>query len=269
MLCTRARMFAFSLIAVAAASGCRAYDESLLQSNRMHGVRGTGSSSSDDASSDAAVSDASSVSGDAGESSDSGEGSLKLDSGWESDRRGSMGESAADAAAAGSGANTAGSGGAAEAGGGGGSGGTAGAAGGSSAQAGAGGMPATAVPCTDANGRVWESNGHCYFPLSVMNSWYVSRDRCHELGAHLVSISSAEEQVFVSTLVGSTPRWTGLARFGAPAFSWVDGESMTYENWEAGAPTQMSEAAVAVRTDTYLWFDAAVSEPHAALCERQ
>jgi hypothetical protein len=101
-----------------------------------------------------------------------------------------------------------------------------------------------------------------------MNTWFVSRDRCRELGAHLVSISSAAEQGFVSGMVGAGPRWTGLSRFGAPAFSWIDGESMTYENWEAGAPNQKNEAAVAVRNGTFLWFDVQVSEAYAAICER-
>jgi hypothetical protein len=126
-----------------------------------------------------------------------------------------------------------------------------------------------AVACTDAGGQVWRDNGHCYFPLSVMNSWFVSRDRCHELGAHLVSISSAAEQTFVSSLIGSAPRWTGLSRFGAPAFSWIDGESMTYENWEPGAPNQTTEAAVAMRNATFLWFDDKVSQAYSAICERQ
>ena len=125
------------------------------------------------------------------------------------------------------------------------------------------------VACTEANARVWRDNGHCYIPLTVLSSWYVSRDRCRELGAHLVTISSAEEQSFVSTVVGSATRWTGLSRFGAPAFSWIGDEPVTYENWEAGAPNVMGEAAAVLRTDTFRWFDAAVTQTHAPLCERQ
>jgi hypothetical protein len=112
-------------------------------------------------------------------------------------------------------------------------------------------------------------NGHCYFPLSVMNSWYVSRDRCRELAGHLVSITSKEEQAFVSALVGSAPRWIGLSRFGAPQFSWIDGESMTYENWEEGAPKLVSEAAVALRNETFRWFDDDVKVLYGAVCERE
>lgn len=185
-----------------------------------------------------------------------------------------------DAGADDSGAPAAGSGGGPEAGSGGagtgaagtGAAGVAGSQAGEGAAAGVSGSsgPAPALaPCTDANGRNWNVNGHCYFPLTVANSWYVSRDRCRELGAQLVSITSAEEQSFVATLVGASPRWTGLSRFGAPAFSWIGGEGVTYENWEPGTPNVMGEAAAVIRNETYLWFDAAVMQSFAALCERQ
>jgi hypothetical protein len=69
--------------------------------------------------------------------------------------------------------------------------------------------------------------------------------------------------------VGSATRWLGLARFGAPAFSWIGGEAVSYENWEPGAPNVAGEAAAVLRNDTYLWFDAAVNAAHAPLCERR
>jgi hypothetical protein len=125
------------------------------------------------------------------------------------------------------------------------------------------------VSCSDADALMWIGNGHCYFPLAETNTWFVSRDRCNELGAHLVTIGSAPEQAFVNELVGSTSRWIGLARFGAPAFTWVDGEQMTFENWESGAPKLMSEAAAVIRSDTCLWFDDSVKNAHPPLCERE
>lgn len=269
-------MLAVFLGGVAMAGGCRAYDASLLASERSAGQKAASHHSERDAAAelvDAAASDAASVARarDAGVDASESPQMPSDTGGSESDASVLVRE---DAAEAGSGAGASGasgaSGAAGEAGGGGGGG--VGVAGGSSEQAGAaamGGTPVVAVPCTDAGGRTWEDNGHCYFPLSVMNSWFVNRDRCRELGAHLVSISSATEQAFVTGLVGTGPRWTGLSRFGAPAFSWIDGESVTYENWEAGAPNQKSEAAVAVRNGTYLWFDDKVSQAYAALCERQ
>jgi hypothetical protein len=129
-----------------------------------------------------------------------------------------------------------------------------------------GGEPAA---CGDANAKLWSGNGHCYFPLTEMNTWFVNRDLCNKVGAHLATIGSASEQSFVNTLVGSASRWIGLARFGAPAFTWIDGEEMTFENWEAGAPNQTVEAAAVIRNDTWLWFDDSVKQARPALCERE
>jgi hypothetical protein len=116
---------------------------------------------------------------------------------------------------------------------------------------------------------VWSSNGHCYFPLASAGSWNTSRDNCSNAGAKLVTITSAGEQAFVGTLVGATSRWIGFSRFGAPAFSWVTGEAVTYTNWESGEPNASGEAAALIRTGTFGWFDGAVSEAHTAICERQ
>jgi hypothetical protein len=267
MLCSRARMLAVLLGGAATASGCHAYDGSLLSSQRSYGQKSASERSDSGAvvdAMDAAASDASSVSPPrTWDGSEDAPDSSPIVPGSESDASVLTRDAAVDEAGSNAGAGG-------EAGGGGA--GSGGMAGGSSTQAGAaavGGTPVVAVACTDAGAQVWETNGHCYFPLSVMNSWFVSRDRCRELGAHLVSISSPAEQAFVNGLVGTGPRWTGLSRFGAPAFSWVDGESVTYENWEEGAPNQKTEAAVAVRNGTFLWFDDGVSQAYAAICERQ
>jgi hypothetical protein len=175
-------------------------------------------------------------------------------------------------AAAGNNADHTGSGGIAAAGAGGagnsaghaGSGGTAGAAG---ANAGAGGA-ADGGGCDEPDGRVWSGNGHCYFALSALDSWNVSRDGCNQRGAQLVTITSADEQAFVANMSDGTTRWIGLSKFGAPAFSWIDGEALGYTNWESGAPKVSGEVAAALRDGTQRWFDDSVSATHDALCER-
>jgi hypothetical protein len=96
----------------------------------------------------------------------------------------------------------------------------------------------------------------------------VSRDNCSGAGAKLATITSAAEQAFVGSLVGATSRWIGLSRFGAPAFSWISGEAVTYTNWEATEPNASGEAAALIRTGTLGWFDVLVTESHPAICER-
>lgn len=255
--CHSMRVLRWGAVLVLAA--CHAYDEGLLASK--HSQRG-----------DAARGGKREHEADGGERGDasaSPDASAPRDAG-EGDDAGSAPSDAAGAGAAGSGAAgsaqpAAGSGGTAGQASGAGSAGNAGMSSGANA-----GAPGPApVACTEANARVFRDNGHCYIPLSVASSWYVSRDRCRELGAHLVVISSPVEQTFVATVVGSVTRWTGLSRFGAPAFSWVNDEPVTFENWESGAPKLNGEAAAALRTDSYLWFDAAVTESYAPLCERE
>lgn len=128
--------------------------------------------------------------------------------------------------------------------------------------------PLGAAPCPETAGKTWNDNGHCYFPLNVAYSWYVSRDTCRESGAELVTITSEQEQAFVATLVTAEPRWTGLARFGTPAFKWITGEAAVFENWEMGAPSSLTEHAALLRPGTGRWFDDGVTATHLVLCER-
>ena len=91
------------------------------------------------------------------------------------------------------------------------------------------------------------------------------------MGAQLVTITSAEEQDFVSTLVGQSTRWSGLSRFGTAGFSWITAERVTYENWESGSPSIGGvevDVAVVIRNETNKWFDVKADQQHAALCER-
>ncbi len=131
------------------------------------------------------------------------------------------------------------------------------------------GVPPNPAPCTEAGGSVWPDNGHCYFALRLPTTWFMSRDQCMSLGAHLAVLTSEREQAFVATLVTEAPRWLGLARFGAPAFSWVNGEAVSYENWERDAPSRRTEAGVALHHETHKWFDDSVNQAYGPLCERE
>lgn len=173
---------------------------------------------------------------------------------------GSAGHAAGSGDSAGSAGSTGGSGGSA---------GSAAGSGGSAGSAAGSGGSASAASCSEPGGAVWSGDGHCYFLLSAQSSWSVSRDDCGAAGAHLVTISSAEEQSFVGGIAGSSTSWIGLAKFGAPSFSWYNGEAFDYTNWAFNEPNQSGEAAVALQSDTHAWIDDAVSANHAALCERE
>jgi hypothetical protein len=84
--------------------------------------------------------------------------------------------------------------------------------------------------------------GHCYFSLGETKDWPGAKDGCAAKGAHLVVITSSDEQTAVQA-VGSGERWIGLSRMDPvtditdPAnFTWITGETKSYENWVDGEP---------------------------------
>jgi hypothetical protein len=116
------------------------------------------------------------------------------------------------------------------------------------------------VPCTVGNYPVqWRAseggNGHWYdqrvwtgpATLLQINAWYVAN-----LGAHVVTLSSAGEDAFVYQRVNLRPTGSMPAAYSilggyqdasAPDYSepaggwrWITGEPMTYLNWGAGLP---------------------------------
>jgi hypothetical protein len=129
-----------------------------------------------------------------------------------------------------------------------------------------------AVPCTEPGALTWSQNGHCYFRLQGQpKDWPTQRDACVAAGAHLVTITSQEENDFVRQLVSGQDRWIGLRRpqAGEP-FSWVTGELVSYTAWDAGEPNETGEACARLRANTnpQTWADRPCNQTFGAICER-
>jgi hypothetical protein len=104
---------------------------------------------------------------------------------------------------------------------------------------------ANATPVT------WAGNGHRYDVItggSVIN-WDQARLLAEGMGGHLVTITSAEENTFVASLVSSQGTndlqryWLGGYQAPLPCgteplgcWAWVTGEAWTYTNWAGGEP---------------------------------
>lgn len=124
------------------------------------------------------------------------------------------------------------------------------------------------VTCTEPGGKMYE--GHCYFPTMPRN-WTNSRDTCTMYKAHLVTITSAAEQAFVSGIL-SGERWIGLYRPEGPtpapsAYKWQNGEAVGYTNWELGEPNFSGSCVRLLVGGT--WADQACSQSYNAICERE
>lgn len=117
-------------------------------------------------------------------------------------------------------------------------------------------------PCVEGSNVKY--NGHCYFPVSTLRTWAASRDRCAELGAHLVTIASSGEQAAVGPIYGGE-RWIGATRVTAGWF-WFNGDPGTYSNWDSGEPNGSGNCARMM--DWGGWRDESCTATYAAICER-
>ena len=125
-------------------------------------------------------------------------------------------------------------------------------------------------------------NGHYYQFFDMDTSWSEARDFCIQQGGHLVTVTSPEEQAFLTdcylNINGSDAGpWLGAYSNGAFGGSkndwcWVTGEEWDYSNWEPGEPSNSRG------TEWYAhfwkkmqWNDVADDDPrnsqHGFICE--
>ncbi len=112
------------------------------------------------------------------------------------------------------------------------------------------------VPCLGAPSEwvQWSGNGHWYKPVPGFTglTWDMANELAQAQGAHLVTITSADENAFVFGLVVNDPQyWRLNVNYSGPALGglqdqgaaepaggwhWVTGEPWTYSNWYPGQP---------------------------------
>lgn len=90
------------------------------------------------------------------------------------------------------------------------------------------------------------ANNHIYYMLDE-STWTAAETEAVSLGGHLVTINSADENSWLISIFdplvtsAADSFWIGLNDVGVEgSYEWISGEPVTYLNWDAGEPNQLS-----------------------------
>lgn len=79
--------------------------------------------------------------------------------------------------------------------------------------------------------------GHHYLFVTGKLTWHQARKACEEMGGHLVTIASKEENDFVLSVVGRQIGWIGCTDEKKEGdWLWVDGSQVSFAEWLAEEP---------------------------------
>lgn len=85
-----------------------------------------------------------------------------------------------------------------------------------------------------------EFNGHYYQVFDESLDWYAAKARCEEMGGHLVTITSKEEQTFIDIILTNNNKsnyWAGATDEESEGkWKWITGEEFSYTNWNINEP---------------------------------
>ena len=93
------------------------------------------------------------------------------------------------------------------------------------------------LPPLDVDEAICHEDGHAYYRIDQGMTWSEAKEFCESLGGHLVTITSAEEQAEVESLIKDAPQkqyWIGGYNDGG--WKWVTGERWNYTHWASGEP---------------------------------
>ena len=115
-------------------------------------------------------------------------------------------------------------------------------------------------------------NGHIYKIFETKLSWFDAYSYCKDLGGHLATVTSAEEQAFINAMMKSdsysAKTWLGGYN-DSNGFKWVTDEEFEYGSWQSGQPNSADDADwfVIMNTTFGQWNDYPPLEKAYFLCE--
>ncbi|WP_392886520.1 lectin-like protein [Eubacterium limosum] len=103
-------------------------------------------------------------------------------------------------------------------------------------------------------------NGHIYSLYDYSGDWSVAKEKCAEMGGHLVTINEDWEQETVEKLMSIGDKdfyWTGGYTQDHEKWRWVTNESFVYSKWAEGEPNNHDnkENYIGVYKNSKKWND--------------
>ena len=114
-------------------------------------------------------------------------------------------------------------------------------------------------------------NGHTYEYYDYPLKWFDAYRFCEKKGGHLATITSAEEDNFISGLVEDYSVWVGGRTFDNSPWMWITGEAFAYMNWGWNQPDNYNASEDALQyvydQGTIYWNDAPRDTTLTFICE--
>jgi len=100
-----------------------------------------------------------------------------------------------------------------------------------------------AAPCVEGDAHATSSDGLCYSAfITERVTRAVAASRCSMIGAHLATIRTAADNLFLTNLLGANEAFVGGTDIVTEGtFLWPDGTGLTYTNWRINEPNGPNE----------------------------
>ncbi len=92
--------------------------------------------------------------------------------------------------------------------------------------------------------KALEYNGHIYAVFDIAKTWEETEALCESWGGHLVTITNADEQAFVSEITNKLGKHCLLGGTDVERESewkWITGEPFSYSKWSSGEPNNVGD----------------------------
>ncbi|CAH3127383.1 unnamed protein product [Pocillopora meandrina] len=138
------------------------------------------------------------------------------------------------------------------------------------------GEPHVSPPLLGSCPTGWEKfDKHCYlFRDSDLQPWAAARFKCLNQGGNLVSITSEQEQDFITfhyRRISAGKIWIGLNDWSLErGFTWSDGSPVTYLNWLPGEPNDKTgmENCIEMWPPSRGWNDQSCADRRGYICKQ-